>query len=373
MIICNKDPYLSAFCEPVNALSLRTVSRRFGRRQAVDGVSLDVRRGEVLCLVGPSGCGKSTTLRIAAGLERPDSGAVLVGGHLVEGEGRHVPPENRGVGLMFQDYALFPHLSVLANVAFGLFGLPRSEREALAKDELQRVGLSHLMNNYPHTLSGGEQQRVALARMLAPQPAVVLMDEPFSGLDARTRDEIRRRTLMRLREENAAVVIVTHDPEEAVRIGDRVALMRDGRIVQEGTPVDVYRAPRDPQAATLFGGANIFHTRVANGRANSPFGYAGANGISEDAWAEVIFRPSAIRVGDAGVPARVIAVRPHGAHCEIEVNIEASGVPSGVEAPAFVRAAAPADKAVAQGACVYLSADPADAFVFPCQDKACRG
>ena len=339
----------------------------------MDGVSLDARRGEVLCLVGPSGCGKSTTLRIAAGLERPDAGAVFVGGQLVEGEGRHVPPEKRGVGLMFQDYALFPHLSVKANVAFGLAGLPRSERDARAKDELQRVGLTHLINNYPHTLSGGEQQRVALARMLAPQPHVVLMDEPFSGLDARTRDEVRRRTLARLREAGTAVVIVTHDPEEAVRLGDRVALMRDGRIVQEGTPSDIYHEPRDPQAATLFGGANIFHARVHGARANSPFGHTDAHGIAEDAWAEVIFRPSAIRVADDGIPARVNAVRPHGASLEIEVSIEPAGLPQGVEAPGFVRASAPPAASVSPGERIHLAASPADAFVFPCLDKACRG
>jgi iron(III) transport system ATP-binding protein len=336
-------------------------------------VSFDVRRGEVLCLVGPSGCGKSTTLRIAAGLERPDKGAVFVAGHKVEGEGRHVPPEKRGVGLMFQDYALFPHLSASGNVAFGLHGLPRSERESRARDELGRVGLSHLAHNFPRTLSGGEQQRVALARMLAPRPVVVLMDEPFSGLDARTRDEVRRRTLARLREETAAVVIVTHDPEEAVRIGDRIALMRDGRIVQEGTPVELYRAPQDSQAAALFGGANIFHTRVAQGLANSPFGFVGANGLAEESWAEVIFRPAAIRMEETGVPAKVFAVRPHGAHAEIEVNIDNTALPAGVEAPVFVRAAAPAGLTPEPGARVYLSADPSDAFVFPCQDKACRG
>lgn len=339
----------------------------------MDSVSLDVRRGEVLCLVGPSGCGKSTTLRIAAGLERPDGGAVFVGGLLVEGEGRHVPPEKRGVGLMFQDYALFPHLSVKANVAFGLAGLPRSEREARAMDELQRVGLAHMFNDYPHTLSGGEQQRVALARMLGPQPKVVLMDEPFSGLDARTRDEVRRRTLARLREAGTAVVIVTHDPEEAVRLGDRVALMRDGRIVQEGTPSDIYHEPRDPQAAALFGGANIFHARVHASRANSPFGHAEAHGIAEDAWAEVIFRPSAVSIADTGIPARIMAVRPHGSGSEIEASIEASALPQGVEAPAFVRAAAPQGANLAPGARIHLAASPADAFVFPCLDKACRG
>ena len=339
----------------MDGLSLRSVSRSFGTRKAVDGVSLDVRRGEVLCLVGPSGSGKSTTLRIAAGLERPDSGAVFIGGRLVEGEGRHVPPEKRGVGLMFQDYALFPHLSVKANVAFGLAGIPRSEREARAADELHRVGLTHLINNYPHTLSGGEQQRVALARMLAPQPQVVLMDEPFSGLDARTRDEVRRRTLARLREAGAAVVIVTHDPEEAVRLGDRVALMRDGRIVQEGTPADIYHAPLDPQAATLFGGANIFHARVHAGRANSPFGHADAGGMGEGVWAEVIFRPTAIQVADDGIPARVLSLRPHGAGAEIEAAIETAALPQGVEAPAFVRAAAPPAAIFAPGARIHLT------------------
>ena len=231
---------MAAIAEPVDGLSLRDVRRRFGARAAVDGVSLDVRLGEVLCLVGPSGCGKSTTLRIAAGLERPDAGLVFVGGLLVEGEGRHVPPEKRGVGLMFQDYALFPHLSVTGNVAFGLGHLPRAAREARALDELARVGLAKFANAYPHTLSGGEQQRVALARMLAREPKVVLMDEPFSGLDSEMRSELRAATLARLREAHAAVLIVTHDPAEAACLADRVAVMREGRIVRSGTPGMVY-------------------------------------------------------------------------------------------------------------------------------------
>ncbi len=364
---------MSATLEHVDGLSLRSVSRRFGARKAVDGVSLDAKRGEVLCLVGPSGCGKSTTLRIAAGLERPDAGLVFVGGRLVEGEGRHVPPEKRGVGLMFQDYALFPHLSVKANVAFGVAGLTRNERYARATEELSRVGLAQLADAFPHTLSGGEQQRVALARMLAPRPAVVLMDEPFSGLDARTRDEVRRRTLARLRESNTAVVIVTHDPDEAVRLGDRVALMRDGRIVQDGTPSDIYRHPRDPQAAALFGGANIFHAQVHAGRAASPFGPTAANLVGEGDWAEIIYRPAAIRLADAGLPARVISVRPQGAGAEIEAAIESSALPAGMEAPAFVRAAAAQAIELAPGARIHLAANPEDAFVFPCLDRACRG
>jgi len=338
----------------------------------VNGVSLDVARGEVLCLLGPSGCGKSTTLRIAAGLERPDSGLVFVGGRLVEGEGRHEPPETRRVGLMFQDYALFPHLTAKQNVAFGLSKLSRAEREARAEDELVRVGLGAHINAYPHTLSGGEQQRVALARMLAPKPDVVLMDEPFSGLDAALRDEVRTTTLKRLKEEGAAVVMVTHDPDEAMRVGDRVALMRDGRIVQSGTPTDLYRHPADPETAALFGGANLFHARVTNGCVVSPFGQASAESVAEGAWVEIVFRPSAVRVAEDGVIARVLAVRPYAGQLEIEAAIGGDTLPEGVETPIFVRAAAPLNAGLKPGADIRLQARPEDAFVFPCRDQICR-
>ena len=357
---------------PVDGLSLRALTRRFGARMAVDGVSLDVKRGEVLCLLGPSGCGKSTTLRIAAGLERPDSGLVFVGGRLVEGEGRHAPPETRHVGLMFQDYALFPHLTVIQNVAFGLAKLTRAEREARAAEELARVGLTSLRDAFPHTLSGGEQQRVALARMLAPKPDVVLMDEPFSGLDSALRDEVRGTTLKRLKEAGAAVVMVTHDPDEAMRVGDRVALMRGGRVVQIGTPAEIYRHPADPHAAALFGGANIFHARVINGCVASPFGQTATKTVAEGAWAEVLYRSASVRVSDIGVPARILAVRPYAGQFEVEAAILASALPQGVEAPTYVRAAAAMDTALTPGAEIHLAAEPADAFVFPCRDEICR-
>jgi iron(III) transport system ATP-binding protein len=312
-------------------------------------------------------------LRIAAGLERPDSGLVFIGGRLVEGEGRHEPPETRRVGLMFQDYALFPHLSAKANVAFGLVKLPRAEREKRAEEELARVGLSALKDAYPHTLSGGEQQRVALARMLAPKPDVVLMDEPFSGLDARLRDEVRGTTLKRLKQERAAVVMVTHDPDEAMRVGDLVAVMGEGRIIQTGTPTEIYREPKDPQAAALFGGANLFHARVINGLANSPFGQSAAKSLAEGAWAEILYRPASIRVAEHGIPAKVLAVRPFAGQLEVEAAIEQSSLPAGVAAPIFIRAAAPLEAAILPGAEVRLSARPEDAFVFPCRDEVCRG
>ena len=355
-----------------NGLSLRGVSRRFGARMAVAGVTLDVPRGAVLCILGPSGCGKSTTLRIAAGLERPDEGSVYIGGRLVEGEGTHVPPDERGIGLMFQDYALFPHLSARGNVAFGLHRLPRRERDRRAMEELGSVGLTHLADAYPHTLSGGEQQRVALARMLAPRPDVVLMDEPFSGLDVSLREQVRATTLKRLREANAASVIVTHDPDEAMRLGDRVAVMREGRIVQEGSPLSLYRTPADAVVAALFGGANVFHAEVRNGLAATPFGPARA-ALRDGEQAEVLFRPGQVRVSGSGVSARVLSVCPVAGGIEVEAALAPDSVPAGVESPAAVRASAALDAGLAPGAYVHLEADPKDAFVFACLGKASRG
>ena len=333
---------------------------------------MDVKRGEVLCLLGGSGCGKSTTLRIAAGLERVDAGCVFIGRELVEGEGRHVPPEQRGVGLMFQDYALFPHLSVRANVAFGLARLPRAERAARAEHELARVGLAHLADAFPHTLSGGEQQRIALARMLAPAPSVVLMDEPFSGLDTSLRDSLRASTLRTLRGAHAAVLMVTHDPDEAMRVADRVALMRTGSIVQQGTALELYNSPATPEAAMLFGTANLFHTQVTAGGVRSPFGLVHAKGFGEGDWAEVLYRSAQVRVSEHGIPARVIGVRPQGGILEVEAALDAAALPEGVDAPPVILAAAALGAEIGPGAAIRLQANPEDAFVFPCLDKGCR-
>ncbi|NHX27294.1 ABC transporter ATP-binding protein, partial [Escherichia coli] len=192
--------------------------RRFGGRTVVDDVSLRVMPGQVTCLLGPSGCGKSTTLRIIAGVDMQDSGEIYIDGKLVCDTVFRIPPERRSVGLMFQDFALFPHLTV----AFGLTG-PKDQKRARAEEMLARVDLMRFIDNYPHHLSGGEQQRVALARALAPRPGVMLMDEPFSGLDNRLRDDIRDQTLGLLKEEGAAVLLVTHEPEEAMRMADEIA------------------------------------------------------------------------------------------------------------------------------------------------------
>ncbi|MBP07829.1 MAG: Fe3+/spermidine/putrescine ABC transporter ATP-binding protein, partial [Marinovum sp.] len=245
--------------------------RRFGSRTVVDDVSLRILPGQVTCLLGPSGCGKSTTLRMIAGIEIPDSGEIWVDGRMVCDGASTTAPENRSIGLMFQDFALFPHLTVEQNVVFGLTGPVAAQRKR-AGDLLDRVGLRRHLESYPHALSGGEQQRVALARALAPQPRILLMDEPFSGLDNRLRDGIRDETLALLKEEDTAVLLVTHEPEEAMRMADEIALMRDGRIIQSGAPYNLFTAPYDKQAMSFFSDINVIESQVNGSLAETPFG-----------------------------------------------------------------------------------------------------
>lgn len=212
----------------------------YGRgANVVDCVNLTLHSGRVHGLLGPSGCGKSTLLRLIAGLERPRCGRIVIGARTVVDNGHSIAPEKRPVGIVFQDYALFPHLSVQRNITFGMTSGNRSQRAAAANELLHRVGLKSLGNAMPHTLSGGQQQRVALARALARRPDVMLLDEPFSGLDAELRREVRKMTVNLLRESNVAVLMVTHDPDEARAVADEVSVMRAGAIVVTGSPSDV--------------------------------------------------------------------------------------------------------------------------------------
>jgi len=229
----------------MTGLAFDDVSHAFGPLKAVDGMTLEVERGELVCLLGPSGCGKTTALRVAAGLEHLQQGRVRVNGRTVAEPGRELAPEARGVGLVFQDFALFPHLSVRDNVAFGLRGLDAAERRRRVDRVLAQVDMVEQSGSWPHTLSGGQQQRIALARALAPRPRVMLLDEPFSGLDSSLRNLIRDQTLHVLKESGAATLMVTHDPEEAMFMADRIALMRGGRLVQVGRPTELYFSPAD--------------------------------------------------------------------------------------------------------------------------------
>jgi iron(III) transport system ATP-binding protein len=261
----------------------------------VEDVSLSVMPGQVTCLLGPSGCGKSTTLRIIAGVERADRGEIVIDGKPVVAPGLFVPPEARGVGLMFQDFALFPHLSVFDNVAFGLGGT-RTEKRLRVRELLEKVGLVRYVDAFPHELSGGEQQRVALARALAPRPRIMLMDEPFSGLDNRLRDGIRDETLSILKDEGAAVLLVTHEPEEAMRMADEIALMRRGQVVQQGAPYNIYNAPVDREAAAFFSDINVIRGRVTGALTETAFGKFMAPGQADGAEVEIVIRPQHIKI-----------------------------------------------------------------------------
>jgi iron(III) transport system ATP-binding protein len=236
---------------------VRGLSKSFGPVDAVRELNLEIERGELMAVLGPSGCGKTTLLRVIAGFEQPDAGCVVVSDEVVAGPGRIIPPEKRRVGMVFQDYALFPHLSVEGNVAFGLTNRPREERDALTRRTLELVGLQHKARGNVHELSGGERQRVALARALAPGPELVLLDEPFSSLDATLRGGLRREVELILRDAEATALLVTHDQEEALSLADRVAVMRDGEIVQVGPPVEVYGTPATRWAAQFVGEVNV--------------------------------------------------------------------------------------------------------------------
>jgi iron(III) transport system ATP-binding protein len=260
-------------CEMVH---LRGVSKRFGAVTAVSSAKLCVERGEFLALLGPSGCGKTTLLRLIAGFERPDTGEVWVEGRLVAGAGAWTRPERRHVGFVFQDYALFPHLTVAENVGFGL---ARRERRRRRADVLELVGLAGYERRYPHELSGGQQQRVALARALAPSPSLVLLDEPWSNIDPLLRHSMRDELSAILRAAGVTVLLVTHDREEAFSIADRIALMLDGSIVQAGTAEQVYYDPADSWAATFGGAGNLVPGRVEDGRVETLVGrFRVANG-----------------------------------------------------------------------------------------------
>lgn len=352
-------------------LEIRNMMRSFGGRRVVDDVSLRVMPGQVTCLLGQSGCGKSTTLRMIAGVEMQDSGEIYVDGELICDTVFRVPPERRQIGLMFQDFALFPHLSVGDNVAFGLTG-PREAKRARAEEMLARVGMQRFIDVYPHALSGGEQQRVALARALAPRPRIMLMDEPFSGLDNRLRDGIRDETLALLKEEDAAVLLVTHEPEEAMRMADEIALMRDGQIVQIGAPYNVYTRPADRAAVAFFSDANVIRATVEGALAMTPFGRFLAPGVADGTEVDIVFRPQHVRIdfdrASAPAPtpkdgtaarAEVTRARFLGHESLVEFQLSESGL--------ALKATVPSVFLPQPGTVMYLRIPRDRCFVFPAQ------
>jgi len=376
--IVTEDQDLPAHVERMREESLAFVgvTHRYGASVAVDDVSFSIGAGEIVCLCGPSGCGKSTLLRIAAGLETLQYGALLLGGRVVAGKGFSEPPERRGVGLVFQDYALFPHLTILDNVCFGLSKLPAAERRRLALAALGQVGMEGHAAKYPHQLSGGQQQRAALARALAPSPSVLLLDEPFSGLDARLREQVRDETLQVLKRNGAATLLVTHDSEEAMFLADRIVLMRGGKLTQTGAPLDLYARPASPYAATFFGEVNRLTAPVRNGVVATPFGtlpaVSRADGrlLPDGVAAQILIRPEALRCGEDAIRflggrslptlARVKAARPLG-YASL-LHLAAADPNDG--AMLVLRARTPGQELPTEGGSLPVALDPSQAFIF---------
>ncbi len=343
----------------MTALRFDKVSHRYGRHPVLKDFSLSVEEGTIMSLLGPSGSGKTTALRIAAGLETPLAGEVHLAGRRVNGPGVSVPPEARDVGLLFQDLALFPHLDVAANIAFGL-SRAGADRRTRVDELLHLVGLEGMGGLYPHQLSGGQQQRVALARALAPGPRILLLDEPFSSLDVVLRQQVRQETISLLKRIGTSVLFVTHDPEEALYVADRVAVMREGLILQEAAPDDIYLKPASRFVAEFFGDTTLIQVHVRAGRADTPFGTIEAANVP-DGRADLVLRAASLSLAGAGkVEAVVRSVRLLGPSLMVEVEpFQQAGLPR------TLIARLPLGDRPAIGARVFLSVDPRLAFVFP--------
>ncbi len=367
----------------MDALKFEHVSHCFGPVRAVDDIELSVTSGELLCLLGPSGCGKTTALRIAAGLEPLQQGRITMSGKTVGEPNRNLPPEQRGIGLVFQDFALFPHLSIYDNVAFGLTDASSSLRKERVMTALTQVGMESYRDAFPHMLSGGQQQRVALARALAPQPGIMLLDEPFSGLDARLRHQVRDETLHVLKESGTATLMVTHDPEEAMFMADRIALMRSGRVEQQGRPSDLYFAPRNAFVATFFGETNEYEGVCVAGQVSTPFGTIPTTDMADGTPVSVLVRPEALNLkspGSSSEPAdntaTVLAARMLGrsslVHLRLDDGRDSAGhgeaEPQEVQYqghPLHWHARIPGRYLPAEGEALDVYLDRSQAFVFP--------
>ena len=345
----------------MSVIDLDKVEKRYwpGPVEALANVSMDVRQGEILTLLGPSGCGKTTTLRLIAGFEAPDEGEIRILDRSVAGNGDWVPPEDRDVGMVFQDYALFPHLTVGKNVMFGLHDRRASDRPRRAREVLDLLDLSHHFDRYPHELSGGQQQRVALARAIAPEPVVVLMDEPFSNLDAHLRDNVRDEVVGSLRSAGVTCVLVSHDQRDALAISDRVAVMNQGRIEQIGTPQEIYKHPESIFVATFVGRTNLLQGLIqgVDGCVLTDFGSfcrVDRSGLPDGAPVMVAVRPEGFEPSEHGMLRGTITSTTYtGSNVEAEVEI-----PTNAGGHRTLTVHLPTNQSYSTGDTIRLALDP---------------
>lgn len=315
-------------------LELRNVNLRIDNQPIISDLSFKVKKGDLVCLLGPSGCGKTTTLRIIAGFERPDSGLLQLDGHTVSDNKRTLPPHKRDIGFLFQDFALFPHLTIRENVAFGLNDRKSETANKRVQEILKQVRLLDHADKYPHMLSGGQQQRVALARALAPNPRLLLLDEPFSGLDTSLRSQIRDETLAILKQLGVTTLMVTHDPDEAMLLADRIILMRDGRMVQAGTPEELYLHPVDAFTAEFFGDINRLRGIPQGKFIHTALGPVANPGFSDGTDVEVLIRPEGLSLKprdaarpNAEHPIHICSIQYLGKSSLIRLGVGKRGIP----------------------------------------------
>jgi iron(III) transport system ATP-binding protein len=305
-------------------LVVESLAYDYHKETVIKQVSLEVASHELVCLIGASGCGKSTLLRLIAGLQTPLKGRVLIDDHCVFDRKVNMPPEKRGVGLVFQHPALFPHLTVAENIAFAVRQLPASEKKALTQERMAQVQLEGKEKHYPHMLSGGEQQRVALGRALMTNPSVMLLDEAFANLDVLLRKQVRDEMVQLLKSLDVATLLVTHDPEEAIRVADRLYILEQGNIVQKGRSQSIYAHPKTFFAARLFGDVNCIAATVVQGMCETVFGKARAEGYADGVSVNVCFRPEDCALVESGRGCQGIVKETHflGHHSLIYIQLE---------------------------------------------------
>ena len=350
----------------MKGLHIHGISHAYGNNKVLDNVSLAIPAGELVCLLGPSGCGKTTLLRLAAGLEKLQQGQIIIDETVVAEPDNQVEPEHRKVGLMFQDYALFPHLSIIDNVRFGLTSLSNGEATRCAMEMLEQVGMTSHAQDHPHMLSGGQQQRVALARALAPKPKLLLLDEPFSGLDTTMRTRIREDTLMVLKNTGVATLMVTHDPEEAMFMADRIKILgEEGKVLQSGPPSEIYYRPRHKSIARLFGSPNEFTGTVTDGIVTCPFGPVKANGYSDNTKVKVIIRTEGIILEPEGKSSDGVPVEITARNLISYSSIVRIRIPSGEHAGTEIRARINSSFDPTRHSSITARIDERHAFVYP--------